>query len=635
MKLKRLKTTFFIKLILILLVFKTQNLFCEILSFTKDIFVEESLDAKNEFLPKLTTFSSLNSTTTKIIKQKKLEQSGYKNLGEILKFESGITEATDEDFGVAKSVRFRGLSSNYSLILVDGIPMNSPSLGGADPNFLSPDVIEKVEIIKGGNSVEFGSGGVGGIVNIITKSGSQKPRDFNAKIDVGSNEYKHLNLNGSYGLESQSNEKNLALISSFDTATSDGFRENSDYKKTNFFLKTENKIDKTKKVQVSYFYDESKLGLPGMSIVKLEDYDGKSEKKALTPNNRLNSKGNLMQMTYSSEQENLAFEMKFYGKVYEKNDIDPDVNKNDFFQDFTVGAKLKLLNSKGFLFGYEFEYDESNYKNSSLKTTIYDYSRGIHSFYLQKIFKMQNWENSFGVRYDYNKLFGENFTPKFSSIYNFSDDISVYLNLSKFFRMLSFSEIYYTNNNLNYKFEDGYGFDVGGNFELTKNLKFHANYFLQKINNKISWLDWNNPKQMKIGESNGFETSIELKTGILEHSICYNYLVARTKEDEKSKFGAEAYAPYNKITYMLLIDENDYFCASSALNYVGKQTWEDSFGKYSLDEIFTLDFNVTKNLKYFELFASVKNVFDEKYETRLGYPMPGRTYFAGLKFKLA
>src|SRR5262249_9784381 len=72
--------------------------------------------------------------------------------------------------GSTTSVFMRGTDSNHTLVLLDGVEINPGTIGGANVQDISPDIIERVEIVKGPRSSLYGSEAVGGVINIITRT---------------------------------------------------------------------------------------------------------------------------------------------------------------------------------------------------------------------------------------------------------------------------------------------------------------------------------------------------------------------------------------------------------------------------------------------------------------------------------
>lgn len=100
------------------------------------------------------------------------------------------------------SIFTRGTLSYHTKILIDGIPVNDPSSPSraADLGHLSTDQIERIEVLKGPQSVLYGSDAIGGVVNIITKRGEGKPSHF-FDIEGGSYDSRRTTAGSSGGNE--------------------------------------------------------------------------------------------------------------------------------------------------------------------------------------------------------------------------------------------------------------------------------------------------------------------------------------------------------------------------------------------------------------------------------------------------
>ncbi len=111
-----------------------------------------------------------------VISQEELSRRSYTDLASALSDVEGgdVNSSTGKTGGL--DIRIRGMSSSYTLILVDGIRQNGTSdvtpngFGAMNTSFMPPlSAIERIEVIRGPMSTLYGSDAMGGVVNIITK----------------------------------------------------------------------------------------------------------------------------------------------------------------------------------------------------------------------------------------------------------------------------------------------------------------------------------------------------------------------------------------------------------------------------------------------------------------------------------
>lgn len=76
----------------------------------------------------------------------------------------------------------RGRTVQY---MIDGVPQTGSRDSSRQLNSISPDMIERVEVVSGASSI-YGAGATGGIINIITKRGSGDGVNFETKLGVTS-----------------------------------------------------------------------------------------------------------------------------------------------------------------------------------------------------------------------------------------------------------------------------------------------------------------------------------------------------------------------------------------------------------------------------------------------------------------
>jgi vitamin B12 transporter len=83
----------------------------------------------------------------------------------------GVSVSRSGSVAGQTQVRIRGAEGNHTLVLIDGIVANQPGTGEFDFSNLTADQIERIEVIRGAQSSLYGSGAIGGVVNIVTKRG--------------------------------------------------------------------------------------------------------------------------------------------------------------------------------------------------------------------------------------------------------------------------------------------------------------------------------------------------------------------------------------------------------------------------------------------------------------------------------
>src|SRR5690554_2036426 len=123
-----------------------------------------------------------------VIDQKELQKAGQDSVAEILSRQRGVQMYNSGGPQTVTSVFLRGANANQTLVLVDGMRINSITSGVVNWNAIDPAMIERIEIVRGAASSLYGSGAIGGVINIITKKG-QQDRPFSAWADIGIGSY--------------------------------------------------------------------------------------------------------------------------------------------------------------------------------------------------------------------------------------------------------------------------------------------------------------------------------------------------------------------------------------------------------------------------------------------------------------
>ncbi len=125
--------------------------------------------------------------STSSLDREEINRRGGQNLGDALRGEPGISIANDSAQG--QNPTLRGLGKDSIVLLVDGMRFNSAQPAGAIASFMSLGMAERVEVVKGGASVLYGTGALGGAINVLLPQARFTPGigvDLGASFDSAS-----------------------------------------------------------------------------------------------------------------------------------------------------------------------------------------------------------------------------------------------------------------------------------------------------------------------------------------------------------------------------------------------------------------------------------------------------------------
>lgn len=248
-----------------------------------DVAAEDAVQELDEVIVSAPSGDGTLKTTphsVTVITTEDIEKASSSSLVDLLSRQANMN--LQSFFGTDKNstIDMRGMGDTAGsnvLIMVDGVRRNEMDLSGADLSTIPLSQIERIEVIRGGGSVLYGNGAVGGIVNIITKRGKSGVQ--NLAIET---------TRGSYGLEdSRLNATGAAgpfvasvNLSKMDT---DGFRKNGGLRSDNAsaevrFLPVDALDFLEVYARIMTHYDE--YGLPGP--VSRADFEGNRSQRRST-----------------------------------------------------------------------------------------------------------------------------------------------------------------------------------------------------------------------------------------------------------------------------------------------------------------------------------------------------------------
>ncbi|MGN0916393.1 MAG: TonB-dependent receptor plug domain-containing protein [Succinivibrio sp.] len=117
-----------------------------------------------------------------VIDEKEISKKPSSTIGDLLKDVPGVSVNNDGSQGL-KRIGIRGEDAFRTLILIDGQKVSEHKSMSGTPMLIDPASVQRIEVIKGPNSVLYGSDAIGGVVNIITKKAASEP--FTANVSAG------------------------------------------------------------------------------------------------------------------------------------------------------------------------------------------------------------------------------------------------------------------------------------------------------------------------------------------------------------------------------------------------------------------------------------------------------------------
>ena len=115
------------------------------------------------------------TSAVEVITGEDLERRQVKTVVDALRLSQGLTVFSNGGPGTSSTVRIRGSNSDQVLVVIDGAIMNSATLGNFNFANLTTDNIERIEILRGAQSMLWGADAMGGVINITTKKGTGAP----------------------------------------------------------------------------------------------------------------------------------------------------------------------------------------------------------------------------------------------------------------------------------------------------------------------------------------------------------------------------------------------------------------------------------------------------------------------------
>jgi len=585
-----------------------------------------------------------------VIDSEEIAASKKTALFDLLKNQYGLSFTQQGGKGMLANVFLRGGEAGHSLILIDGIEVNMTS----DPDnvfdfsYLSANNINRIEVLRGPQSVLYGSNALGGVINIITQTGSGKPK-FSLMTEGGSyNTYRAAaGVNGSYDF--------IGYSLSLGRIKTDGFSSASE------------KFGNIEKDGHSSYDASSKIGLKILKNFSLNLFYRFTD--AESDNDQFGGMFgddptyifDLQESSYKAEADIELFDgfwkqtadVAFFRNIRKYN-FDSTLFNPSSSRSFYDGRKLKFgwqnnLNfSKIFsaVLGVESENEEAvtEYYSSVFQSNVQPLSSArTTGIYLQNQLNIDNnFFASIGGRFDKHDFFGWAFTYRIAPAYVFWETgTKIKATFGTGFRAPSLFNLLnprYGNKDLNP--EKSIGWDAGVeqyllNHKMIIGVTYFNNYFKDLFGYDLNFRTTNTDK----ARTYGIETFLNINPfDELTIKANYTFMDTEDKSDNSADKGKQLLRrPKHKaglsFNYSFIKNTN----TDLEIIYIGKR---DDINFSLFERLKLKDYTLVnlalsyKLLNLVEIFGRVENLFDAEYEEVFGYGTAGLSGYAGIKLTL-
>ncbi|CAM1372834.1 Outer membrane receptor protein [Tenacibaculum xiamenense] len=152
-----------------------------------------------------------------LVSKKQIQRSGSVRLKDILLEQTGITIV--QDVGNSEGVQLQGVAADYTLIMIDGVPIVGRVAGNIDLNRITVNNIKQIEIVKGPSSALYGSEAMGGVINIITEKPVRESLDGQFHVLTRGGARNELDVNSNFTYR----RNKIGLVAGVNLNSSGGF----------------------------------------------------------------------------------------------------------------------------------------------------------------------------------------------------------------------------------------------------------------------------------------------------------------------------------------------------------------------------------------------------------------------------
>ena len=539
-----------------------------------------------------------------------------------LERETGVALRSNGAPGSTTSLFLRGTESNHTGFFLDGRRLNPTTSGQYDLESLFLNNLRSVQLQKGSSSVNYGSHGIGGVVDLRTEDtlGYMDEGAF-LEGEIGSNDYYRAAASAFVARD----DWGLSLGAS--TLTTENDRYNDDFENRSVTARFDYLLAEHLTFELLGNYSESEKGVPGKITVPTSLDEGDTESYLISPGLKHATDDLTIHLFYSRGE--------FERDDFSSGQFGANSNAEVITDELSLQIDYSLTDGVLFTFGGLYRNDEIESVRVPLIgnfVSVYEDRHDQAGAFAQALYRVtEALEVRGGVRYDNFSDYEDAWTGNIEAIYTIdSYDLSFFAKLSESFAPPTLLDVAYNPSGLTVNPEKSYSYELGLRQNLYNDLfEWTLVIFRNEIEEFIAY-DFDTSTTYNIGEvtTEGVELSVDYspteKVGI---GLGYTYLTAENNKTGDRLVRRPRHALQLSVDYFI----TEYLSVGAVgIAYfdseeVGNVNHEDSF---VVDLVANCDIN-----DKWSIFARAENVLDEEYESVAGYPSLGRTGYIGARMK--